>query len=133
MLNTTSILTSYMLYFNYFSLMETINDRLLQIVDTYFDGNRAAFARAVGIAKNSTSNYLGKERKSDPSSSIVANIVRVTDINAKWLLTGEGEMNIYRKEDVNEKLLLLCKQLVENHEKSEEVISQLKSMIKHLE
>ena len=30
--------------------METINDRLLQIVDTYFDGNRAAFARAVGIA-----------------------------------------------------------------------------------
>ena len=103
--------------------METINDRLLQIVDTYFDGNRAAFAP----------NYLGKERKSDPSSSIVANIVRVTDINAKWLLTGEGEMNIYRKEDVNEKLLLLCKQLVENHEKSEEVISQLKSMIKHLE
>ena len=113
--------------------METINDRLLQIVDTYFDGNRAVFARAVGIAKNSTSNYLGKERKSDPSSSIVANIVRVTDINAKWLLTGEGEMNIYRKEDVNEKLLLLCKQLVENHEKSEEVISQLKSMIKYLE
>lgn len=69
-----------------------ITERLQFIVDNAFDGNKAAFARQIGIAPTSISNYLSKERASKPSSDILGNIViGVPDINAKWLLTGEGD------------------------------------------
>ena len=42
--------------------METINDRLQWIVNEKFDGNKAAFAKAIGIVPTSISNYLGKHR-----------------------------------------------------------------------
>ena len=47
--------------------METINDRLQWIVNEKFDGNKAAFAKAIGIVPTSISNYLGKQRASKPS------------------------------------------------------------------
>ena len=69
-----------------------ITERLQFIVDNAFDGNKAAFARQIGIAPTSISNYLSKERASKPSSDILGNIVTyIPNINAKWLLTGEGE------------------------------------------
>lgn len=69
-----------------------ITERLQFIVDNVFDGNKAAFARQIGIAPTSISNYLSKERASKPSSDILENIVTyIPNISAKWLLTGEGE------------------------------------------
>ena len=69
-----------------------ITERLQFIVDKVFDGNKAAFARQIGIAPTSISNYLSKERASKPSSDILGNIVTsIPNISAKWLLTGEGE------------------------------------------
>lgn len=69
-----------------------ITERLQYIIDEVFDGNKAAFARKIGIAPTSISNYLGKDRSSKPSSDILGDIVTyVPSINAKWLLTGEGE------------------------------------------
>ena len=50
------------------------------------------FARAIGIAPTSISNYLGKDRASKPSSDILEKIVNsVEKVNAYWLLTGKGE------------------------------------------
>ena len=37
--------------------METINDRLQWIVNEKFDGNKAAFAKAIGIEPTSISKY----------------------------------------------------------------------------
>ena len=72
--------------------METVNDRMQQIVDTYFDGNKSAFATAIGIAKTSITNYLGKQRASKPSSDMLAKIVTNVNVDARWLLTGDGVM-----------------------------------------
>ena len=72
--------------------METINDRMQMIADVMFDGNKAAFAKAIGIAPTSITNYLGKQRASKPSSDLLQKIVNSLDVDAMWLLTGDGEM-----------------------------------------
>lgn len=69
----------------------TINERLQLIVDEKFNGNKAAFAKALGIAPTSISNYLSKSRASKPTSDILGQIVNIVDdVNALWLLTGNG-------------------------------------------
>ena len=72
--------------------METINDRMEVLVNDLFDGNKAAFAKAIGLGPTGLSNYLGKQRRSRPSVDMVINIVKVTGVSYSWLLTGEGAM-----------------------------------------
>lgn len=70
----------------------SISERLQYIIEELFDGNKAAFARTIGIAPTSISNYIGKDRASKPSSDILERIVNsVEKVNAYWLLTGKGE------------------------------------------
>lgn len=73
--------------------METINERMQMIADRMFSGNKAAFAKAIGIAPTSITNYLGKQRASKPSSDLLEKIVNSLDVDAMWLLTGTGEMS----------------------------------------
>lgn len=72
--------------------METINDRLEQIINALFDGNKAAFAKSIDLPPTGMSNYIGNKRRSIPSSEIASKIVLVLGVDANWLLTGEGEM-----------------------------------------
>lgn len=69
-----------------------INERLQIIVDKLFNGNKAAFARAIDLVPTSISNYLSSGRKSKPSSDMLEKIVSKLGVNAAWLLTGEGEI-----------------------------------------
>ncbi|WP_294533454.1 hypothetical protein [uncultured Bacteroides sp.] len=72
--------------------MMNITERLQYIVDEVFEGNKAAFARALDIAPTSIANYLNKERASKPSSDILEKIANtVANLNLHWLLTGKGE------------------------------------------
>lgn len=72
--------------------METINDRMQQIADYFCEGNKAAFAKKTGVAPTSISNYLGKQRASKPSADLLEKIVNSLEIDADWLLSGEGSM-----------------------------------------
>mgnify|MGYP002540558929 CR=1 FL=1 len=65
--------------------METINDRLQWIVNEKFDGNKAAFAKAIGIVPTSISNYLGKQRASKPSVDMIAKIVLLIVASSYYL------------------------------------------------
>lgn len=69
--------------------METINDRMEILVNQRFNGNKAAFAKAIGTERATLSNYIGSVRRSKPSVDMVAKIVLALDVDAKWLLTGE--------------------------------------------
>ena len=69
--------------------METINDRMEMIVNKLFDGNKAAFAKAIAVEPTTMSSYLGKQRRSKPSVDMVAKIVLRLGVDARWLLTGE--------------------------------------------
>ena len=64
--------------------METINDRLQWIVNEKFDGNKAAFAKAIGIVPTSISNYLGKQRASKPSVDMMLK----SSMYLMWTLVG---------------------------------------------
>lgn len=69
--------------------METINDRMEMLVNEHFDGNKAAFAKAIGLSPTGLSNYLGSKRRSKPSIDMVTKIVTNLNVDAYWLLTGK--------------------------------------------
>lgn len=117
--------------------METINDRMQLIANVFFDGNKAAFAKCIGIAPTSISNYLGKQRASKPSSDLLEKIVNSLDVDAMWLLTGKGEMK--RKDynvnpqAFNSELLQVCKSLIDNYQERDKTMHKLISMVKQME
>lgn len=51
--------------------METINDRMEMLVNQRFNGNKAAFAKTIGLPPTGLSNYLGTKRRSKPSVEMV--------------------------------------------------------------
>ncbi len=67
----------------------SINDRIEMLVNKYFNGNKAAFEKAMDMAKGSISSYLGKQRRSKPSIDMVTKIIKRLDVDARWLLLGE--------------------------------------------
>lgn len=71
-------------------MSETINDRIEMLINDRFDGNKAAFAKSIGLPPTGLSNYLGKQRRSKPSVDMVTKIITTLGIDATWLLTGEG-------------------------------------------
>lgn len=71
--------------------METINDRMEQLVNELFNGNKSAFAKAIGLPATGLSNYIGNARRSKPSVDMVAKIAANLHVDAYWLLTGEHQ------------------------------------------
>ena len=73
--------------------MDSINDRLQIIVNEFFDGNKAQFAKAVNIPPTSISNYFNEKRQSKPSSEMLCKILNVVDkLSSDWLLLGKVPM-----------------------------------------
>lgn len=70
-------------------MSDTINDRIEMLINERFDGNKAAFAKSIGLPPTGLSNYLGKQRRSKPSIDMVAKIILTTNVDARWLLLGE--------------------------------------------
>lgn len=70
-------------------MAETINDRIEMLVNQRFDGNKAAFAKSIGLPPTGMSSYLSKQRRSKPSVDMVTKIITTLDVDARWLLTGE--------------------------------------------
>lgn len=71
--------------------METINDRMEILVNERFNGNKAAFAKAIAVEPTTMSSYLGNKRRSKPSVDMVTKIVVSLNVDARWLLTGEED------------------------------------------
>ena len=117
--------------------METINDRLSQLVNAYSGGNQRKFTELIGLPEGSLSNYLSKAKNSIPGADKLEKIVNSLDVDAMWLLTGKGKMKrtttFIDDNPVNTELLQLCKSLVANYTQRDEVMAQIVSMIQRLE
>ena len=115
--------------------METINDRLSQVVNQMFGGNKAACERAVGMKLNALSNYVGPGKHSVPGTDILEKILSSIDVDALWLITGKGEME--RKPPMTDvesaELLKLCKELVASYQQFGEQMSRLEALVKRME
>ncbi|MCD7973405.1 MAG: hypothetical protein LUG18_12215 [Candidatus Azobacteroides sp.] len=69
-----------------------INERIVELIDKLFSGNKRAFSLAIGVSPAVIENIVGK-RKSSPSFEVTNKIVSSIDnLDPGWLLTGEGEM-----------------------------------------
>ena len=71
-------------------MSETINDRIQYLVDTKFNKNKSAFARAVGLSEAGMSSYLGTQRRSKPNVDMVSKIIKALNVDARWLLLGHN-------------------------------------------
>ncbi|ROS79437.1 XRE family transcriptional regulator [Muribaculaceae bacterium Isolate-039 (Harlan)] len=129
-------------------MTETINDRIEMLIDDRFDGNKAAFAKSIGLPPTGLSNYLGKQRRSKPSVDMVTKIVVKLDVDARWLLTGEespkkevhtegdyspasetGDVSVIVGDEVLAERVKLLQQLIEG---KDERIAELKERIEEL-
>lgn len=74
-------------------IMRTINERFVFILNEKYGGNVSEFARQSGIPQGTLNNIVGN-RLSKPSFENISKLVSSDEtIDAKWILTGEGDMN----------------------------------------
>ena len=69
----------------------SINERFSQIITALFNGNKSAFASAIGVTPSVVDNIVGK-RQGKPSFDVVEKVSALAEININWLITGKGDM-----------------------------------------
>ena len=69
--------------------IKTIGERIQCLVNTVAEGKNTIFASALGINEANVRSYI---RGTLPKADILEKIVITYEINAKWLLTGFGEI-----------------------------------------
>jgi transcriptional regulator with XRE-family HTH domain len=72
--------------------INTINGRIIQIIDEDCGGNRSEFARRLEITPTYAAQLYKGERI--PGDRIVSSICREFHISREWLETGEGPMRL---------------------------------------
>lgn len=70
--------------------MNSFNERIAQVADYFGVAKPSDFAKKTGFSHQVASNYLKGERT--PTVEALMNIKQTFDIDANWLLTGEGNM-----------------------------------------
>jgi transcriptional regulator with XRE-family HTH domain len=77
--------------------MESINDRIIYIIDNECDGNKSAFARKINITPAYAAQIYKKERI--PSERTISDICRIFDIQEDWLKYGLEPMRAARSRE----------------------------------
>jgi phage repressor protein C with HTH and peptisase S24 domain len=67
--------------------MDTISERLLQIIDKFSGGNRAKFCKNAGIPPSTLQSYITGRM---PHGDHLKRICEFYKVDINWLLTGEG-------------------------------------------
>lgn len=71
--------------------MNEFNKRILEVAEYYGITKPVDFAKKTGFSHQVSSNYLKGERT--PTAEALLKIKQTFDINADWLLTGQGTMH----------------------------------------
>ena len=97
------------------------------------------FIRSRGLSIKEFEEKIGKSNGSWKNAKTISEDVLICfleafpEINLEWPLRGQGEMLVSGKlssSDVDEKLLGLCKLLIENYQQRDQVMSELVSIVK---
>ena len=71
---------------------DTVNGRINELVNLFSQGNKSAFAKAVGISNQSLGEIVGR-RQSAPSFAALQKIfVAFPQVRMQWLILGHGQM-----------------------------------------
>ncbi len=80
-------------------MSKLIVHRLVEVINSFYKGNKAAFAREMGYNKSTLSTMI--KREGNPSTEFVTKILSThTEVNARWFLLGVGKM-LESQEDSN--------------------------------
>lgn len=88
--------------------METINDRIAQLINEKCEGNKSAFARRLNITPAYAAQLYSGAR--EPSDRTISDICREFGCDEVWLRTGEGEP--FRQETRQEQIMRFAIQTV---------------------
>lgn len=77
--------------------INTINERIIRIIDEDCGGNRSEFARRLEITPTYAAQIYKGERI--PGDRIISSISREFNVRREWLETGEGPMRLPEPED----------------------------------
>lgn len=69
----------------------TVNDRLQQVIDVLYGGNKRAFSTAIGVNPTVIENIVGS-RKGKPSYDVLFKICANANISEEWFVSGVGNM-----------------------------------------
>lgn len=69
----------------------SVNERFEDIIRGLFGGNKAAFAKTIGVSATVIENIVGT-RKGNPSYGVIEKVCANANINPSWLVLGEGSM-----------------------------------------
>lgn len=77
--------------------MPEINQRILQIIDTYGDRNVKKFAESIGVAQQTLNRLFNVDTRTNKypmaTTEILVAITRnYVDVDIEWLLLGNGQM-----------------------------------------
>lgn len=68
---------------------DTIHERITAVVNEISNGNNSLFASIIGTNEG---NIRGYRKNIQPKADVLEKIVKNTEVNPDWLLTGRGEM-----------------------------------------
>lgn len=80
----------------------TINERILLIINTLYNGNKSAFAKAICVAPSVVDNIVGK-RQGKPSYDVIEKISALAEVNLNWLIAEKGELMDFHSRAVQTK------------------------------
>lgn len=71
-----------------------ITNRITDILNIIFNGNKSKFGDSIGLDESRIRSYTKDniEERSMPSADFIALVIEKIDINPEWLLLGIGEM-----------------------------------------
>lgn len=111
--------------------------RLLDIIK-HLNSNPTKFGKDLGYSSSEKIRRLTKDENAYPSFQILRDIcVAHPQINAKWLLTGDGEMlltetNKYLVPEAQYKICPLCNEKDEQNKALKKLINTQEEFIEHL-
>ena len=107
----------------------TVSERIKMLTEHFFEGNKSAFAKAIGISNQSLGEIIGGRQSAPSFKALQKLFASFPKVRMEWVMFGTGPM--FRGEDRNEILKAnqlgktLSDKLLEEIEASEEMQGKL--------
>ena len=72
--------------------MSKINERIILILNMFFNGNVSEMARKTGIAQTTLNNIVANKFNKPSAENIEKLLISMENISAEWLILGSGNM-----------------------------------------
>ena len=118
---------------NIFIKMTSIKDRYDFLIDHFSGGNKRLFARSIGVSPSVIENIVGT-RQTNPSFEILQKtLIAYENINANWLINGNGIQLVEKKESTSNKECERCQFHEDLIEALRQQITDKQKLIDYLE